>query len=163
MPEFLCQSTDRINWKFYEVCGYLKWFSRVKSQYALSQCQHVPPYIRFEGVVELCSRLWLVVAVRQRDKRKGSIAVSTAVLDRVTKTMSVARCWWTTWTTRSKRRPTCSAQLHLPTHDLFWANLRVQLHLPPLRSLDLAWNPSATRDTVRLVVCLSGTAVTITC
>ena len=31
------------------------------------------PYIRFEGVVELCSRLWLVVAVRQRDKRKGSI------------------------------------------------------------------------------------------
>ena len=51
------------------------------------------------------------------------------------------RCWWTTWTTRSKRRPTCSAQLHLPTHDLFWANVRVQLHLPPLRSLDLAWNP----------------------
>ena len=30
----------------------------------------------FEGVVELCSRLWLVVAVRQRDERKGSI------------------CWW---------------------------------------------------------------------
>ena len=24
------------------------------------------------------------------------------------------RCWRTTWTTRSKRRPTCSAQLHLP-------------------------------------------------
>ena len=47
------------------------------------------------------------------------------------------RCWRTTWTTRSKRRPTCSAQLHLPTHDLFWTNVRVQLHLPPLRSLDL--------------------------
>ena len=26
----------------------------------------------------------------------------------------------------------------LLAHDLFWANLRVQLHLPPL---DLAWNP----------------------
>ena len=52
------------------------------------------------------------------------------------------RCWRTTWTTRSKRRPTCSAQLHLPTHDLFWAKVRVQLHLPPLRSLDLAWNPA---------------------
>ena len=36
---------------------------------------------------------------------------------------------------------TCSAQLHLPTHDLFWANLRVQLHLPPLRSLDLLSSP----------------------
>ena len=51
------------------------------------------------------------------------------------------RCWRTTWTTRSKRCPTCSAQLHLPTHDLFWANLRVQLHLPPLRSLDLLISP----------------------
>ena len=51
------------------------------------------------------------------------------------------RCWWTTWTTQSKRRPTCSAQLHLPTHDLFWAKLRVQLHLPPLRSLDLLISP----------------------
>ena len=47
----------------------------------------------------------------------------------------------TTWTTRSKRRPTCSAQLHLPAHDLFWAKLRVQLHLPPLRSLDLLISP----------------------
>ena len=31
------------------------------------------PYIRFEGVVELCSQLWLVVAVRQWDIQKGSI------------------------------------------------------------------------------------------
>ena len=37
--------------------------------------------------------------------------------------------------------PTFAAQLHLPTHDLFWAKVRVQPHLPPLRSLDLAWNP----------------------
>ena len=34
----------------------------------------VSSYIRFGGVVELCRRLWLVVAVRQRDKRKGSDA-----------------------------------------------------------------------------------------
>ena len=33
---------------------------------------------------------------------------------------------------------TLRVQLHLPAHHLFWANLRVQLHLPPL---DLAWNP----------------------
>ena len=50
-------------------------------------------------------------------------------------------CWWTTWTTRSKRSPTFAAQLHLPTHDLFWANLKVKLHLPPLRSLDLLISP----------------------
>ena len=41
-------------------------------------------------------------------------------------------------TTRSERSPTFAAQLYLPTHDHFWANLRVRLHLPPL---DLAWNP----------------------
>ena len=29
----------------------------------------------------------------------------------------------------------------LYTHDLFWANLKVQLHLPPLRSLDLLISP----------------------
>ena len=39
-------------------------------------------------------------------------------------------CCWAT--TRSERSPTFEAQLHLPTHDLFWANLKVQLHLPPL-------------------------------
>ena len=39
-----------------------------------------------------------------------------------------------------------SAQLHLPTHDLFWANLRVQLHLPPLRSLDLLISPGTLRN-----------------
>ena len=37
-------------------------------------------------------------------------------------------CWRTTWTSRSERRPTFAAQLHLLTHDLFWANLKVQLH-----------------------------------
>ena len=56
------------------------------------------------------------------------------------------RCWRTTWTARSKRRPTCSAQLHLPTHDLFWAKVKVQLHLPPLRSLDLLISPGTLRS-----------------
>ena len=73
-----------------------------------------------------------------------AIALSTAVLDRVTKTMSVAPLLSDEQLGQPEaklRRPTCSAQLHLPTHDLFWAKVRVQLHLPPLRSLDLAWNP----------------------
>ena len=51
-------------------------------------------------------------------------------------------CWETT---RSERSPTSAAQLHLPTHDLFWANLKVQLHLPPLRSLDLSISPGTLR------------------
>ena len=37
---------------------------------------------------------------------------------------------------KQKRSPTFRAQLYLPAHDLFWANLRVQHHLPPL---DPAW------------------------
>ena len=41
----------------------------------------------------------------------------------------------------ASRSPTFAAQFHLPTHDLFWANLKVQLHLPPLRSLDLLISP----------------------
>ena len=61
-------------------------------------------------------------------------------------------CWWTTWTTRSKRGPTCLAQLHLPTHDLFWANLKVQLHLPPLRSLDLLISPGTLGFWVELML-----------
>ena len=63
-----------------------------------------------------------------------AIAISTAVLGRVTRTMSVALLL--------RNNPKCNkstfAQLHLPAHDLFWANLEVQFHLPPL---DLAWNP----------------------
>ena len=72
-----------------------------------------------------------------------AIALSTAVLDRVTE--DNVRCTAVDeqlgQLSRSKRRPTCSAQLHLPTHDLFWAKVRVQLHLPPLRSLDLLISP----------------------
>ena len=70
-----------------------------------------------------------------------AIAVSTSVFGQSQRQSPLHCCWRTTWTTRSRRGPTCSAQLHLPTHDLFWANLRVQLHLPPLRSLDLLISP----------------------
>ena len=56
-------------------------------------------------------------------------------------------CSWTTWTTQSNRGPTCSAQLHLPTHDLFWATLNVQLHLPPLRSLLEPWRSAPYHST----------------
>ena len=62
-------------------------------------------------------------------------AVLTAVLGRVTSSMSVAPLLSNNL--KQKRSPTFVAQLHLPTHDLFWANLKVHLHLPPLlRSLD---------------------------
>ena len=68
-----------------------------------------------------------------------AIAVSTAVLGQSHK--DNVRCIAVDEqleTTRSERSPTFAAQLHLSAHDLFWANLRVQHHLPPL---DLAWNP----------------------
>ena len=61
------------------------------------------------------------------------------------------RCWSTTWTTRSKSSSAFLAQLHLPTHDLFWAKLRVQLHLPPLRSLDLLILPGTPYCTLVLL------------
>ena len=70
-----------------------------------------------------------------------AIAVSTAVLGQSQRQCPLHCCWWTAWTTRNKRGPACSAQLHLHTYDLFWANLKVQLHLPPLRSLDLLISP----------------------
>ena len=66
-----------------------------------------------------------------------AIAFSTAVLGRITRTMPFALLLRKT---RSERSPTFVAQLHLPAQDLFWANLRVQLYLPPL---ELAWNPDA--------------------
>ena len=80
------------------------------------------------------------LAIAQRLVRRA-IAVSTAVLDIVTKTMSVAPLLRNNSDNSKQRCPTCSAQLHLPTHDLLWARLRVQLHLPPLRSLDLLISP----------------------
>ena len=62
-----------------------------------------------------------------------AIAVSTAVLDRLTKTMSFGQL-------KAKDVQLAQPSSTSLTH-LFWANVRVQLHLPPLRSFDLAWNP----------------------
>ena len=53
----------------------------------------------------------------------------TAVLGQSQGQCPLHCCWGTT---RSERSPTFAAQLHLLTHDLFWANLKVQLHLLPL-------------------------------
>ena len=50
---------------------------------------------------------------------------------------------------KRKKSTTFAAQLHLPAHDLFWANLRVQLHLSPL---DIAWNPVCNNNTWALPV-----------
>ena len=55
--------------------------------------------------------------------------------------MSVALLLTNNLDNSSKGSLTFSAQLHLPARDLFWVNLRVQLHLPPLRSLDLLISP----------------------
>ena len=55
--------------------------------------------------------------------------------------MSVAPLLTNNLDNSSKGSTAFLAQLHLPTHDLFWAKLRVQLHLHPLRSLDLLISP----------------------
>ena len=73
-------------------------------------------------------------------------------------------CWRTTWTTRSERGPTFTAQLHLPTHDLFWVNLKVQLHLPPSSkiswSFDLAWNLDSPSLLAFMLLCVHGGGMT---
>ena len=55
--------------------------------------------------------------------------------------MSVALLLTNNLDNSSKGSPAFLAQLHLPTHDLFRDNLRVQLQIPPLRSLDLLISP----------------------
>ena len=62
----------------------------------------------------------------------AAIALSTAVLDIVTKTMSVALLLTNNLDNSKQKKSNFRCPVHLPTHDLFWANLRVQLHLPPL-------------------------------
>ena len=69
-----------------------------------------------------------------------AIALSTAVLDRVTKTMSVAPLLMNNLD-NSKQKT--SNLLSPAPPSLFWAKVRVQLHLPPLRSLDLLISPGA--------------------
>ena len=71
-----------------------------------------------------------------------AIAVSTAVLDRVTKTMSVAPLLMNNLDNSKQKTSNLLSPAPPPyTHDLFWAKVRVQLHLPPLRSLDLLISP----------------------
>ena len=70
-----------------------------------------------------------------------AIALSTAVLDRVTKTMSVALLLTNNLDNSKQKTSNLLSPAPPPLLMLFWAKLRVQLHLPPLRSLDLAWNP----------------------
>ena len=88
--------------------------------------------------MEVLRRCPLTIAQRLVHR---AIALSTAVLDSVTKTISVAPLLMNNLDNSKQRRPNCSAQHHLPTHDLFWAKVRVQLDLPPLRSLDLLISP----------------------
>ena len=64
-----------------------------------------------------------------------AIAVSTAVLGQRHK--DNVRCT----AVDEQLRQLEAKEVHLPTHDLVWANLKVQLHLPPLRSLDLLISP----------------------
>ena len=71
-----------------------------------------------------------------------AIAVSTAVLGQSHK--DNVRC--TAVDEQLEQLEAKEVQLSQPsstslTHDLFWANLKVQLHLPPLRSLDLLISP----------------------
>ena len=60
-------------------------------------------------------------------------------LGRVTK--SVALLLTNNLDNSKRKKSNIRSPAHLPTHDLFWANLKVQLHLPPLRSLDLLISP----------------------
>ena len=59
-----------------------------------------------------------------------AIAVSTAVFGQSHK--DSVRCTAVEEQLRNERSPTFAAQLHLPAHGFFWANLKVQLHLLPL-------------------------------
>ena len=58
-----------------------------------------------------------------------AVTVSTAVLG---SHKDNVRCTAVKEQPEAKKSPTFAAQLHLPVHGLFCANLRVQLHLPPL-------------------------------
>ena len=73
-----------------------------------------------------------------------AIAVSTAVLGRVTRTMSVALLL-----RNNPKQKKSNFRSPAPPHDLFWANLRVQLHLPPL---DLAWNPVCVNERAPVLI-----------
>ena len=76
-----------------------------------------------------------------------AIAVSTAVLDRVTETMSVALLLMNNLDNSMQKMSNLLSPAPPPIHDLLWANLRVQPHLPPLRYLDLLIPPGTLKLT----------------
>ena len=84
------------------------------------------PWTAAARTMEVLRRCPLGIAQRLVHR---AIAVSTAGAE------SQGQCplhcsWGTIW--RERIQLSFAAQLHLPAHDLFWANLRVQLHLSPL-------------------------------
>ena len=99
----------------------------------------IPPKKRLERpwtaarTMEVLRRCPLAIA--QRLVHCAIIAVSTAVLDRVTRTMSVALLLRNN---PKRKKSNFRSPAPLPCSSLLGYNLRVQLHLPPL---DLAWKP----------------------
>ena len=70
-----------------------------------------------------------------------AIALSTAVLGQSQRQCPLHCCWRTTWTTRSKRGPTCSAQLHLHTHEKGMSLLLTRMMMSwCLMSSDVIWH-----------------------
>ena len=85
-----------------------------------------------------------------------AIALSTAVLDRVTKTMSVAPLLTNNLDNSKQKTSNLLSPAPPPyTHDLFWAKLRVQLHLSPLRSLELLISPGTLSKSWLALSCYS--------
>ena len=73
-----------------------------------------------------------------------AIAVSTAVLDRVTKKCPLHCCWLTTWTTWSKRRSNLLSPAPPPYSWSLLGKIEGPAQPPSSKiswSFDLAWNP----------------------
>ena len=59
-------------WQVFSVCIH---YFHPDQTLTSTKCKHVPPYFRLGGVREPSTRFWLVVALRLRDKWKGSVWV----------------------------------------------------------------------------------------
>ena len=77
-----------------------------------------------------------------------AIAVSTAVFGQSHK--DNVRCTAVEEQPEAQEIQLSQPMLHLPTHDLFWANLKAQLHLPPL---DLLISPGTLTTETLLDLC----------
>ena len=86
-----------------------------------------PEKYRRDRTMEVLRRSPLVIA---QQLVHCAIAVSTAVLGQNHK--DNVRCTAVEEQLETKEVQLSQPSSHLPTHDLFWANLKVQLHLPPL-------------------------------